>query len=99
MKKKVTVMVVVALVVAMSFGIFCLVERVYLEHGEDYPIWLASSQRGHINNTELLGMRESVCKDEPIEVIEKSGQVILRCGWAWPFAKTYVAKSFSFVED
>ncbi|WP_099597088.1 hypothetical protein [Stenotrophomonas maltophilia] len=49
-----------------------------------------------VNNAELLRLRETACKAAPIEIFQKRGHVVMRCGFAWyePSTKTYIANSY-----
>ncbi len=88
--------VIGAALAVIAVGVLGTIERVYLVNADTYPRWLASGELGDVNNAELLRLRETACKAAPIEIFQKRGHFVMRCGFAWyePSTKTYIANSY-----
>ena len=82
-------------VVAMTVGILSVIERLYVVNGNSYPRWLAQGELGRMNDADLLSLRATECKHEPIEVFQKEGFFVLRCGMMLfeRSTKTFIADS------
>ena len=82
----------------MLVAVLSTIERVYLVNGKTYPRWLARDELGRIDEAAIDHLRATECKNDPIEVFQKDGFVVLRCGFAWyePSTKTFIADSFDF---
>ena len=93
-----SVAIVVGVLAFMLAGLLFTIERVYLVNGKTYPRWLARGELGRVNDAALDRLRGTECKDDPIEVFQKDGFVVLRCGFAWyePSTKTFIADSYDF---
>lgn len=79
-------------------GLLSTIERVYLVNGKTYPRWLARGELGRVDDAALGRLRATDCKNDPIEIFQKDGFVVLRCGFAWyePSTKTFIADSYDF---
>lgn len=92
----------VAIIVGVSAfvlaGLLSAIERVYLVNGKTYPRWFARGELGRVSDADLRRLRETECKNDPIEIFQKGGFVVLRCGFAWyePSTKTFIADSYNF---
>jgi hypothetical protein len=90
--------VLAAFAVFMVVMVLATVERVYLVNGDSYPAWLASGRLGKVTDGDIEQLRRTSCSHDPIEVLQKKGYVVLRCGFAWyePSTKTYIADSYAW---
>lgn len=93
-----SVAIIVGVSAFMLVGLLSTIERVYLVNGKTYPRWLARGELGRVDDAALGYLRATECKNDPIEIFQKDGFVVLRCGFAWfePSTKTFIADSYDF---
>lgn len=87
-----------AVAIVMVAASLFTIERAYLVNGKSYPRWLASGELGPVDDAALERLRTTECADEPIDVFQKDGFVVVRCGFMWyePSTRTYIADSYTF---
>lgn len=68
-------------------------ERAWVSSSLNYPRWLTSGNLGAIGKPGLAALRVQACESEPVEIIQKDGYFVLRCGWIkfMPNTHTYIA--------
>jgi Na+/melibiose symporter-like transporter len=87
-----------AFLVFMLFGLFNVVERIYLTNGASYPRWLATAEL-KVDRTAWKHLRIEECRNEAIEVLEKdNGSYVLRCGMFWYNSKTFITSLNPFTK-
>lgn len=93
-----SIAIIVGVSAFMLAGLLSTIERVYLVNGKTYPRWLARGELGRVDDAALGRLRATDCKNDPIEIFQKDGFVVLRCGFAWyePSTKTFIADSYDF---
>lgn len=73
-------------------GLLATAERVWLVNAPVYPRFLATDL-GNVDVARLQELHNAACKHDAIEVYPKRGVWILRCGFAYYDAHTYVSHS------
>lgn len=93
-----SIAVIVGVAAFMLVGVLSVFERVYLVNGKTYPRWLARGELGRVDDAAMGRLRATECTNAPIEVFQKDGFVVLRCGFAWyePSTKTFIADAYDF---
>lgn len=76
-------------------GVLATVERLWLVNAPTYPHFLATDL-GNVDTARLQELRKSTCKNDPIDVYPKQGVWVLRCGFAYYDAHTYLSHTDPF---
>lgn len=80
-----------ALLVVFLTGI----ERGYLWQARSYPAWLATEHMASLDYPGALKLRAERCdKNAPLEIISKENGTVIRCGFNWLTAHTFLVDSY-----